>query len=326
MSGCARMNSQFSEKGLDSLNPARNRGPDQVQLAQNILNLIGKGKNDSEPIKLNNFNAICSHVLDKKIKITAKIFHQIIRSKGIQKPALMELLNRAPNDFKNVYFYNSIIPYGKNRNLYDICLNAFKEAKEKGLANVVTYNSYIDAAGKNGDLAGAAAAFEETKEKGLANVVTYISYIDAAGKNGDLAGAAAAFEKAKKEGLSDNITYNIFIDVLIKAKNFDKAQPIFKQELLPILQKSQKIDDKITKLDLHDLSEGAAQCALQYLFNEIKPVQKNIRLITGTGLHSKSSRELYDMRHCIEGWINAHIWSWKITSIEEGAISVTNIL
>ena len=214
---------------------------------------------------------------------------------------------------------------GKNGDLAG-AVAAFKQAKKERLANVVTYNSYIDAAGKNGDLAGAAAAFEEAKEKGLADVVTYNSYIDAAGKNGDLAGAAAAFKEAKEKDLSDISTYNVFIDVLIKAKKFDQAQPIFKQELLPIWQKSQKIDDKITNLDLHDLSEGAAQCAVQYLFNEIRPVQKNIKLITGKGLHSKSSRELYDMRHCIEGWINAHLWSWKITCIEEGTIFVTNIL
>ena len=52
--------------------------------------------------------------------------------------------------------------------IYDFLVN-------NDLANVVTYTSMIDAAGKNGALARALEVFNEAKHRNLANVVTYIA-------------------------------------------------------------------------------------------------------------------------------------------------------
>ena len=67
-------------------------------------------------------------------------------------------------------------------------------SKHRNLADVVTYNSMIDAAGKNGALARALEVFNEAKHRNLADVVTYTSMIEVYLNNDHIDDAYALFQ------------------------------------------------------------------------------------------------------------------------------------
>jgi pentatricopeptide repeat protein len=129
----------------------------------------------------------------------------------------------------DIVTYNSFIDAAGKNGKFEEAKAAFEEAKKAGKANIVTYSSFIDAAGKNGKFEEAEIAFKEAKKAGNANIVTYGSFIDAAGKNGKFEEAKAAFEEAKKAGKANIVTYSSFIDAAGKNGKFEEAKAAFEE-------------------------------------------------------------------------------------------------
>jgi len=123
--------------------------------------------------------------------------------------------------------YNSYIDAAGKNGQFDEAQRAFDEAVQRKLANVVTYSSYIDAAGKNGRFDEAQRVFEAAIQERLANAVTYNSYIDAAGKNGQFDEAQRVFKAAIQERLANVVTYSSYIDAAGKNGQFEEAQRAF---------------------------------------------------------------------------------------------------
>ncbi|MEM2948729.1 MAG: pentatricopeptide repeat-containing protein, partial [Candidatus Anstonellales archaeon] len=114
----------------------------------------------------------------------------------------------------------------------------FDEAVKKRIANVVTYNTMIDAYGKRGMVEKAREVFEEAVKKRIADVVTYTAMIDAYGKNGRVEEAREVFEEAVEKRIADVVTYTTICslyyslnrfkdveDVVSKAQHYIKTNP-----------------------------------------------------------------------------------------------------
>ncbi|NGX41523.1 MAG: hypothetical protein KR126chlam4_01364, partial [Candidatus Anoxychlamydiales bacterium] len=217
----------------------------QRNLAETVLQRLidQRGRNttfqDFNTIKRLPFEQAFKYIEKNNFRIDNKIYHQLIRSiKKTDRVAIDYLnyfLQNTPTTIKgqcikNSYFYNSIIGHGKkNINFFPIAKKAFEEAKRNRFANVVTYNGFIDAAGKNGEFREAKVAFEEAKRNRFADVVTYNGFIDAAGKNGKFREAKDAFEEAKGNRFADVVTYNGFIDAAGKNGKFREAKVAFEE-------------------------------------------------------------------------------------------------
>ncbi len=137
--------------------------------------------------------------------------------------------------------FNSFITAAGKAGNFAAAQAAFEEAKRQRLANVVTYASFITAAGNADNFAAAQAAFEEAKRQRLVNVFIYNSFIIAAGKAGNFAAAQAAFEEAERERLANVVTYTIFITAAGNADNFAAAQATFEEA-----KRSRRLVDEFT--------------------------------------------------------------------------------
>ncbi|NGX41436.1 MAG: hypothetical protein KR126chlam4_01277, partial [Candidatus Anoxychlamydiales bacterium] len=161
----------------------------QRNLAETVLQRLidQRGRNttvqDFNVIKRLPFEQAFEYIESNDFRIDNKIYHQLIRSiRKIDQVAIDYLncfLQNTPTTIKeqcikNSYFYSSIIGHGKkNINFFPIAKKAFEEAKRNRFADVITYSSFIDAAGKNGEFREAKDAFEDAKRNSFANVVTY---------------------------------------------------------------------------------------------------------------------------------------------------------
>nr|NGX40634.1 hypothetical protein [Candidatus Anoxychlamydiales bacterium] len=226
------------------------------------------------------------------------------------------------NRLANVVTYSSFInAAGKNGEFREAKV-AFEEAKSNRLADFVTYSSFIDAAGKNGEFREAKDAFEEAKSNRLADFVTYSSFIDAAGKNGKFLEAKVAFEEAKSNRLADFVTYNIYINVLyISGKkireNLDLSKEIFTNYLLNYLLMTQK---NKYQFDLHGLSHGAARCFLnEYIIHKLYELE-SLQIICGRASHNMADNNM--MRVLVLEWISNNDPLIEIETQTEGSINI----
>jgi len=156
------------------------------------------------------------------------VCNQLIRKFQWQFNLCRKIFNAInDNDCADVVTFNSFIDAaGKNNQFKDAC-NAFNDAKQRGLADLVTFASFIDAAGKNNQFKDACNAFNDAKQRGLADVVTFNSFIDAAGKNNQFKVALDAFIDAKQRRLADVVTFASFIDAAGKNNQFKVALDAF---------------------------------------------------------------------------------------------------
>jgi pentatricopeptide repeat protein len=231
----------------------------------------------------------------------------------------------------NIYIVNFLI----KKLSYEVSRELFEIAKKKYLANVITYNSFITAAGNAGKFLEAEAAFNDAKAKKIADAFTYSSFITAARNAGRF--AEAAFDDARANNLADVVTYYNFIDVLVvqadlthdvlqKAEYFNKAKDIF-LGTLRIKDDCNFADKKL--LDFHTYSYGAAYIACNMSIEKL-PVGNSITLIVGKGLHSESEYQVVKMGVISSIYDynkeNVSVITYQDKSKESGRIEITKRL
>ena len=160
------------------------------------------------------------------------------------------------------------------------------------LADVVTHNSYITAAGNCGQFKEAQRAYEACIRQGLADVVTYNSYITAAGNCGQFEEAQRAYMVAKRL-FPDNYTLDShYIDLLLYNKNYEAARSLWESNVLLKPTRNKLFQNKTPRdgvwnnnFNFHGLSAGEALLACDYIFN----CTNTAMLIIGKGLHSRGN-------------------------------------
>jgi len=166
------------------------------------------------------------------------------------------------------------------------------------LANVVSYNIIIDAAGKEGKLDLAREKFNEAVNKKIADTITYSSMIDAESKNGNIELAQSLFKEAMSKKIKDDIIYHIYIDALVKHKKFVEAKNIYKNSPLtiPTLKNKNKIMH-----DFHEFSYGSTYIALDHLLSQTQK-NRSFILIIGKGLRSPERRQKHPVKIAVEDY------------------------
>src|SRR6185295_15526968 len=89
----------------------------------------------------------------------------------LQKPSSWEekqaLFRAIPDSCLSIHNLTAFMKQAIKSNDFETVVDVFKKTQRKGIANVVTYTSFIDAAGKHGRFEEAKEAFEEAKRRGL---------------------------------------------------------------------------------------------------------------------------------------------------------------
>ena len=126
-----------------------------------------------------------------------------------------------------VKFYNIAINC-LAQNHYEDAKSIYLQTLQYGIANGVTYNTMIDAAGKNSDLAFAKEVFQTAQNNNIANVITYNTMLNAATRTGDLALAKEVFQTAQNNNVANVITYNTMLNAAAKLGDLAFAKEVFK--------------------------------------------------------------------------------------------------
>ncbi|WP_162790174.1 MULTISPECIES: hypothetical protein [Francisella] len=181
----------------------------------------GKYKKLSQTLKtkrsLNDINKFLRHNPNIDLVIANQLLHKLSFISYKDCKSLFQLIK-----YPDKYTYNTFIKAAGRNGEFKLAIQTFNDAKQKKQVNVVTYASFIDTAGKNGEFEQALQAFEEAKDYELANAVTYASFIDAAGRNGEFKQALQAFNDAKRYKLADAVTYASFINAAGKMVSLNK--------------------------------------------------------------------------------------------------------
>src|SRR3989338_3702984 len=131
---------------------------------------------------------------------------------------------KRPN--KSVY---TILLKQSTKEPFDRTSDLFRSIIRSKMADVITYNAYITAAGQSGEFQEAKRAFEEAKSKKMANVITYSAYITAADNAGRFQEATIAFEEAKRKNIANVTTYSAYITAADHSGEFRGAKRAFEE-------------------------------------------------------------------------------------------------
>jgi pentatricopeptide repeat protein len=162
----------------------------------------------------------------------------------------------------------------KNRDEWQL-MNLFFDQLPKELLSIQNYTVFLKQADQAGNFAKASEIFMKIKQR--ADTFTYNSFINAAGKNGKFEEAKAAFEMACDLKINDFITTHIYIDILVQMGFFNEARAICNRTQLPHPPITQD-----NKLDLHHYSHGTGFLAVsRFLANH--PRLNSLGVVCGKG-------------------------------------------
>eukprot|EP00435_Cladocopium_sp_Y103_P018947 s3611_g4.t1 len=136
--------------------------------------------------------------------------------------------------------------------------------KAKISPNVICYSAVISACEKGGQWEQALSLFQAMPKAQISpNVISYSAAISACEKGGQWEQALTLFETMLSSQVDPNIvSYNALLDCVEIYSNNCLGGEIFQNGFLPMLQATSVF--QYLKVDLHDLSEGAARLALQW--------------------------------------------------------------
>jgi pentatricopeptide repeat protein len=159
---------------------------------------------------------------------------------------------------------------------------------------VITYSAAISACEKGGETARALQLLDEMKECGLKpEMITYTAAIQACAKGGDPVRAIQLFERveASNELEANTVTYNAVLDAVCGKP----ARTLWLSGVQRgVYAGFERWGTRVAAIDLHDLSEGAADAAVCWWLDERVPAKllspradspppEHLELITGWG-------------------------------------------
>jgi pentatricopeptide repeat domain-containing protein 1 len=163
----------------------------------------------------------------------------------------------------DVITYNALISAYEKGGQWERARAAFEEMVAAGVQpNIITYNALISAYEQGRQWERARAAFEEMVAAGVQpNVVTYSALISAYERGGQWERARATFEKMVAVGVQPDVqTYNPLLSMLWKCDQQRTTIELYTKASAMGLYSSQA-KSKFNKIDLHDMSAGAALAA-----------------------------------------------------------------
>ena len=214
---------------------------------------------------------------------------------------------RAKGVAPNVITFSAAISACEKGGQWQRALALLDEMRAKGVApNVITFSAAISACEKGGQWQRALALLDEMRAKGVApNVITFSAAISACEKGGQWQRALALLEEMRAKGVApDVITFSAAISACAHANQPERAMRLWDElPLVPdavcfnaildavacwprsalalwklglecgVFQLNQPylqcVEGRATcLLDLHALSEGAAEAAIRWLFDE----------------------------------------------------------
>jgi len=174
----------------------------------------------------------------------------------------------------------------------DLAEIAYANAIAAKVANAVTHNSMIDAAGKNGRIDLAEKAYANAIAAKVADAVTHNRMIFAEGKNSRIDLAEKAYANAIAANVADTVTHKSMIDALVLNNRLEEAMEIYKKIRI-------KHSTNSDVIDLHGFSYGSAYLALKGLIEDTKKPFK-VTIIYGKGLHSKNSNDEHSIKKSVK--------------------------
>ena len=176
---------------------------------------------------------------------------------------ILNIITKARSNSVNTIVLNQLI----KKCDFNIAHRLYSLAIQYNVGSVVTYNSFITAAGNCGQFQAAKTAYDACHNK---DVVTYSSFITAAGNCGQFQAAKTAYDACPQKNV---VTYNSFINVLYLAGAYTDAIELMTSVIVIHPFKSQ--------YDMH----GHGFCLVMLLINRLlaEPysVARSINIVVG---------------------------------------------
>ena len=186
-------------------------------------------------------------------------------------------------------------------------LELLEGMRERGIEpDVISYSAAISACEKGGQWERALELLEGMRERGIEpDVISYSAAISACARASQAAHAEKLFKELWDSPTlqADQVTFNAILDAV--SANVPRALALWKLGLTSghYLRIKASTDKGMPKLDLHDLSEGAAVTAVRWWLEEHMPsaaaAPRELTIITGWGKSRPSHRDS-DVRGRVE--------------------------
>ena len=201
----------------------------------------------------------------------------------------------------DVYSFSAAISACEKGGEWERALSLLGEMREAGVApNVISFNAAISACEKGGEWERALSLLGEMREAGVApNVISFNAAILACAAADQPSLALETFEEAMATIEPTAGTFNAVLDAVCTPQRA-KARALWLQGVeLGHYAKFETQERGVPKLDLHDLSEGAAETAVRWWLEERVPAMstppKRLIIVTGWG-KSRSALATGDVR------------------------------
>ena len=143
---------------------------------------------------------------------------------------LLEIFNDAKNrNLANMVTYNAFIASAFHLNLIDEATTALQEVIDLGKADPSNFASYIKAATDQGHYDLALDCYRKALEERIVNIQLFHTMIATASKQADFNTVLAAYNTAKAHECIDATTIVLFMQAASKAERFDLAHELFKE-------------------------------------------------------------------------------------------------
>ena len=222
--------------------------------------------------------------------------------------ALLEEMQQRGIEPDAISFSAAITACEKGRR-WEPALALLEEMQQRGVApDVISFNAVISACEKGGQWKRALSLLEEMQLCGVApDVISFNAAIQACTTAGQPIPALQLFDRLEASPLDgDLVSFNAVLDAL--SSQLDRARALWKLGCARGCYRGFERWGRVPALDLHDLSEGAAETAVRWWLEEGVPgrvaaaagaAPERLELITGWG-KSREVTQIADVRARVE--------------------------
>lgn len=168
------------------------------------------------------------NVTKEQSSISPKVLHARIRQFKGTAEELEKLLEGAPEELKNSFFYSSCCYHiVKDTAFFKVVYKIFKEGIYNNKVNDVGYHHFIDLAGKSGHFKEADWVYQHALQTGCVDRKINNAYMNVAGMTGHGEKVLESYNLACEKNLLDAFTGNTFIKMAGKYDKFELAKVVF---------------------------------------------------------------------------------------------------
>jgi hypothetical protein len=139
-----------------------------------------------------------------------------------------ELYRKLPNELKTDQNRSAFMTQASKQNRFDLVDTEYDLACQNPSSEASIFNNYIQIAKLSKRMENATHAWKVAIDRGIANNITYDAYLDTARELNDLSAGEEGFNKASETEFAKSSTYEKFLLLLKKLNKIEKCIEVYK--------------------------------------------------------------------------------------------------